>query len=288
MRIRLVGVVFTLIAGSGVLSARDVPWGGHVPGSEKLSEKQKALAAAIFDSTQCYYACEGTVSQNLALNPPCPAAVRIARFIVRQVVAGVPPLALRKQLQNRVVSAHPPRVYDIGIAGLEPRGDPGSPLKVVMYADYECPYCAAAAAALKRIVEEMPHTVVVYFKNFPIKSHPLAVTEAAAAIAADRQGKFWPMHDLLFENREGISEEKIVKLAAHVGLDMPAFEHVRSDSTTLNRIRDEKSEGIALGIKSTPGIFVNGKLYNGAKTHEDLTDRLEEELEMLQLPPERP
>jgi protein-disulfide isomerase len=114
-----------------------------------------------------------------------------------------------------------------------------------------------------------------------VKSHPFGVAAATAAMAAERQGKFWPMHDLLFANRASLSEEKIEKLAAGLGLDMARFARDRADPSVLDRIRAEKMEGLSLGVTATPGIFINGKPYLSAKTYEGLKDRIEEELEIL-------
>jgi protein-disulfide isomerase len=253
----------------------------RIAGGSSLGEKQRVLAAAIFDTTQCYYGCQGSVTQCLEQKPPAPAALRIAGFILRRVAAGTAPDQIGLEVRKRAISAVPPQLVKISTQGLEPLGDPKAPIQVVIYADYECPYCAAASAGLNEIVRRMPGKVVVYFKNFPVKTHPLAVAEATAAIAAGRQGRFWPMHDLLFANRKGITEENVDQLAAGLKLDMSRFQKDRADSTTINQIRAEKMEGFALGVKSTPGIFINGKPYEGAKTFEELKDRLEEELEML-------
>jgi protein-disulfide isomerase len=96
------------------------------------------------------------------------------------------------------------------------------------------------------------------------------------------------MHDQLYANIDDLSEESIVKRAADLGLDLQRFAADRADSTTANRIRAEKRQGVSFGVKSTPGIFVNGKLYRGPKTYQDLEDRLEEELEILATPEGRP
>jgi len=109
------------------------------------------------------------------------------------------------------------------------------------------------------VLEKNPKTVKIVYKNFPIRSHKFAVQAAIAALAADRQGKFWDFHDELFKQYNKLNEEKIQEIAAKVKLDKAQFEKDRKDPLLLEQIRYDYNEGIRAGINSVPSVFVNGR-----------------------------
>ena len=109
------------------------------------------------------------------------------------------------------------------------------------------------------MLEKNPKTVKIVYKNFPIRSHKFAVEAAIAALAADRQGKFWDFHDELFKQYNKLNEEKIQEIAAKVKLDLAQFEKDRKDPLLLEQIKYDYNEGIRAGINSVPSVFVNGR-----------------------------
>lgn len=109
------------------------------------------------------------------------------------------------------------------------------------------------------MLEKNPKTVKIVYKNFPIRSHKFAVEAAIAALAADRQGKFWDFHDELFKQYNKLNEKKIQEIAATVKLDLAQFEKDRKDPLLLEQIRYDYNEGIRAGINSVPSVFVNGR-----------------------------
>jgi protein-disulfide isomerase len=109
------------------------------------------------------------------------------------------------------------------------------------------------------VLEKNPKTVKIVYKNFPIRSHKFAVEAAIAALAADRQGKFWDFHDELFKQYNKLNEEKIQEIAAKVKLDLAQFEKDRKDPLLLEQIKYDYNEGIRAGINSVPSVFVNGR-----------------------------
>jgi protein-disulfide isomerase len=109
------------------------------------------------------------------------------------------------------------------------------------------------------VLEKNPKTVKIVYKNFPIRSHKFAVQAAIAALAADRQGKFWDFHDELFKQYNKLNEEKIQEIAAKVKLDLAQFEKDRKDPLLLEQIKYDYNEGIRAGINSVPSVFVNGR-----------------------------
>ncbi len=109
------------------------------------------------------------------------------------------------------------------------------------------------------MLEQNPKTVKIVFKNFPIRSHKFAVPAAVAALAADRQGKFWDFHDELFNNYNRLNEEKVQEIVAKLKLNSAQFEKDRKDPLLLEQVRFDVNEAIQAGVKGVPSVFVNGR-----------------------------
>jgi protein-disulfide isomerase len=130
------------------------------------------------------------------------------------------------------------------------------------------------------VLEKNPKTVKIVFKNFPIRSHKFAVQAAVAALAADRQGKFWDFHDELFKQYDKLNEEKVQEIAAKLKLDKAQFEKDRKDPLLLEQIKYDYNEGIRLGINSVPSVFVNGRKLKERSLY-GLQTLIDKELEIL-------
>jgi protein-disulfide isomerase len=111
---------------------------------------------------------------------------------------------------------------------------------------------------LEQVLEKYPEDVKLVFKNFPLRNHRFAQQAAAAALAADKQGKFWEFHDLLFKNYNRLNQQEIQEIAKKLALDMERFQKDRQDSKTLAKIQGDISEGNKAGVRGTPTIFING------------------------------
>ena len=112
---------------------------------------------------------------------------------------------------------------------------------------------------LEQVLEKNPKTVKIVFKNFPVRSHKFAAQAAVAALAADRQGKFWEFHDELFNNYNRLNEEKVQEIAAKLKLNKAQFEKDRKDPLLLEQVRHDFNEGIQAGVRGVPAVFVNGR-----------------------------
>jgi protein-disulfide isomerase len=109
------------------------------------------------------------------------------------------------------------------------------------------------------VLEQYPQAVKVVHKNFPLKSHKYSRLAAAAVIAADRQGKFWEFHDLLYQNSKELNDQKIQDISVILGMDKERFLKDLSDPQIQKIIDQEVSEATRLGVNSTPTVFINGK-----------------------------
>jgi protein-disulfide isomerase len=151
--------------------------------------------------------------------------------------------------------------------------NPVPPVTIEIFSDFQCPYCkmfAPAASALETKGVEGVQTTVS-FRNFPLSFHPFAQLAAQAAAAAAEQNKFWPMHDLLFANQNALAREDLLKYAKTLGLDVPRFTKDLDSDSIRQKVAADKAEGDMRHVEGTPTFFVNGKVYSGTKTPEELS-----------------
>lgn len=142
-------------------------------------------------------------------------------------------------------------------------GSAGATVTLVEYGDYECSYCRAAYPVIKKIQKKMSKQLRFVFRNFPLTNiHPYAEISAEAAEAAGAQGKFWQMHDGLYENQETLSKEMIFALAQKIGLDMKMFTKDMESRTFKDKIRKDFMGGVKSGVNGTPTLFINGERFD--------------------------
>jgi len=143
------------------------------------------------------------------------------------------------------------------------QGNPDAPVTLLEYGDYECPYCGAAYPAVKEIQKKMGKQLQFVFRNFPLTNmHPFAEIAAEAAEAAFAQGRFWEMHDALYENQDSLSEETIFALAEKIGLDMEVFMKEIENQKYRPKIRKDFMGGVKSGVNGTPTFFINGERFD--------------------------
>src|SRR5215211_133126 len=157
------------------------------------------------------------------------------------------------------------------------RGPKDAPVTLVKYGDYECPYCGEAHPLLKELQERVGERVRFVFRHFPLDSaHPRARRAAQAAEAAASQGRFWEMHDLLYERQDELSEEDLTRYAAELGLDLQRFEEDLANDDHAWRIEEDRLGGDRAGVRGTPALFVNGVRYTGSMDLDGLLAAVEE------------
>ncbi len=134
---------------------------------------------------------------------------------------------------------------------------------IVEFSDFECPYCARAVPEVRRIIRANHDNVRFVFKNFPLDIHPDSQLAHMAALAAGEQGKFWPMHDLIFAHQKTIKREDLMGFAAQLSLDMKKFQADLESPLLQARIQSDKQEGERIGVNATPTFYVNGEEFSG-------------------------
>jgi protein-disulfide isomerase len=113
---------------------------------------------------------------------------------------------------------------------------------------------------LEQVLEKYPNEVKLVFKNFPLRNHKSAMPAAIAALAAEKQGKFWEFHDLLFKNFNRLNARKVKEIAQQLNLDMEKFDKDQQDPQIRAMINRDLSEGNRVGVRGTPAVFINGRL----------------------------
>jgi protein-disulfide isomerase len=161
----------------------------------------------------------------------------------------------------RPTGPDPARAYELPVGQSPVRGKVDAAITIVEFSDYQCPYCAKAEPLIASFVEAYPNDTRVVFKHYPLTNiHPHAMPAALAATAAQKQGKFWEMHDQLFANQRSLNPAQITETAKKLGLDMTRFEADMKSPEVAAAVQADMKLAQQVGIRGTPSIFVNGKL----------------------------
>lgn len=145
------------------------------------------------------------------------------------------------------------------------QGSPNAIITLVEYGDYQCAHCGAAYPVVKALQKELGKKLSFVFRNFPLSNiHKLALPAAIAAEAADRQRKFWEMHDIIYERQSELSEYALLEFAKEIRLDLSQFKRDLPDRSLVEKIESHFESGVRSGVNGTPSFFINGHKYNGS------------------------
>jgi protein-disulfide isomerase len=143
------------------------------------------------------------------------------------------------------------------------QGPPSAPVTLLEYGDYQCPYCGMAYPIVQGLQRALGNQLRFVFRNFPLQdSHPHAEHAAEVAESAGAQGKFWEMHDTLFENQEQLEDRALIDFAEELGLDRDRVAKDLADGAWAGRVREDFRSGVRSGVNGTPTFFVNGLRYD--------------------------
>jgi predicted DsbA family dithiol-disulfide isomerase len=282
--IQMIGVLLFLPCLSVGAKSPAIDW-SRVPDIKAGDFKSDFLnkVALKLTKTPCYGRCSESIADCLSKNPIHTSAQRLARDVFLLMANEASDEDIGKWVEMRRKMAHPEPIDIRGIRleGLTPLGQPKARVVVVEYSDFECPFCAMISPILEKVVKDSDGKANLYFKQFPIKGHARALPAARACVAADGFGKFWEYCPALFRNQADLSDEVLLKLAGDAGMDKANFKKRMQSEQTLDRIADEKMEGLKNRVQGTPTIYINGKEFSAHPTPELLRDRIEEELDIL-------
>jgi protein-disulfide isomerase len=157
------------------------------------------------------------------------------------------------------------RIEDVPVGGAPVRGPERAPVTVVVFSDFECPFCLRSEATLRALAAQYPDKVRIAFRNTPLPMHPNAPGAARAALAAGEQGKFWEYHDALFAHQSALDPASLDRYATDLGLDLARFHRVMASSAVDATLAADAAEAARLGVAGTPTSFVNGRRLIGAQ-----------------------
>jgi protein-disulfide isomerase len=156
------------------------------------------------------------------------------------------------------------------------QGPTEAAVTLVEYGDYECPYCGAAYPIIKEVQSRMGERLRFVFRNFPIAtSHPHAEQAAETAEAAATQGKFWQMHDLLYENQKRLRDPDLRGYAERLALDVERFDKELAEHVHAARVREDFMSGVRSGVNGTPTFYINGARHDDSYDVETMLAALE-------------
>ena len=158
------------------------------------------------------------------------------------------------------------------------RGPKDAPVTILEFSDFQCPYCVRAASTMKKIVEVYGERVRLVYRDMPLPIHPLAPKAAEAAACAGDQGKFWEMHDRLFDAKGKLEIADLKSYAGALGLDPAAFAACLDSGKNEARWKAAKAAAEGYGITGTPAFFINGRRVPGARPFETFADIIDDEL----------
>jgi len=160
------------------------------------------------------------------------------------------------------------------------RGNENAAVTLIEFSDYECSYCARHEDTIAQILEAYPDDVRLIYKHFPLSFHTNAQKAAEASECAAEQGKFWEMHDKIFEaNTNGdMSVDKWKEVAKDLGLNTTQFNSCLDDGKYADQVKADQQEGLAAGVEGTPATYVNGTLISGAYPYDSFKSIIDAEL----------
>ncbi|MCB9522708.1 MAG: thioredoxin domain-containing protein [Myxococcales bacterium] len=202
----------------------------------------------------------------------CPEATALADFGAAKFRDGLGAEQVQEAVVRKYLMDHTPTAtFELGDTPF--KGDPNAAITIVEFADFECPHCAHMAEVMRDFVKKNKG-LKLYFKQFPLGMHPQSEKAAVATLAAHRQGKFWPMHDLCFQNQGKLSDDSYAKFAGELGLNVTKFQADMADPALAQQVARDRQEAIAAGLQGTPTLYFNGRQYMEEKTAEALQDYL--------------
>jgi protein-disulfide isomerase len=173
----------------------------------------------------------------------------------------------------------------VPIEGQPFKGGDAAKVTVIEFSDFQCPYCDRGKAILDDLSSMYGDAVKIVFMDFPLPIHPDAPKAHEAAACAGDQGKFWEMHDKLFENQRALKPEDLKKYAGELSLDQAKFDECLDTDAKKAGVDADLDVGKSVGVQGTPGFFVNGRFINGAQPTENFVTIIDEELQRAGIDP---
>jgi protein-disulfide isomerase len=275
----------SFLLASGILLAQDWKAATSLPGVDfsGLSVKQKAAVLKILREEACSCGCGRKMAQCRVEDSACSYSTGLAATVIQAIKDGKPPeQAILAAQTSRFGAEHPTKILDepikLPVAGSPVSGPTDAAVTIVEFSDFQCPYCIQAVPELEALLKVYPKQVKLIFKQFPLEIHSDAYRAATAALAAQRQGKFWEMHYALFGHHQDLSLASILNIAKDLKLDEARLRTEMESKEIHDIVSKDLQDGNNAGVEGTPTIFINGQRYNGRIELPSLRPLIEAEL----------
>jgi protein-disulfide isomerase len=244
-------------------------------GLDKLDEFKRKVFDQVANREPSACGKGHSLLHSLKNDGACRASFYAARYVVRLANEGISEAEISDKLRERF---HAPRVT-VDLSRAPSKGADSGRVKLVEFADYECSHCKEASKLMPLLVAEYPRDLTVYFKHFPLGGHLGSINAALAAAGAQKQGKFWPFNDKIWENSERLTPALLESIAKEIpGLDFDRWYADLQTDAIRSHVYEDRGEGRNLEIHKTPAIYINGRLFTEEPSLAGLKDWIDEEL----------
>ena len=261
-------VLIPILAG-----AQDWQTASTLPGIDLngLTASQKASVLRVMRAQGCSCGCDMRMAECRVKDPGCGYSKGMASVVIGSIKGGKSDQeAFDAAKLSRWGHVPEPKLLDdpvtLPISGSPEIGPASAKITIVEFSDFQCPYCILAVPEIEAALKAFPTQTKLIFKQFPLEIHSRAFLAASAALAANKQGKFWAMHDAMFHQHENLSRDTFLKIAQSIGLDTASFEKDMQSEEVRKAVEKDVEDGERAGVQGTPTIFINGRRYNGAIT----------------------
>lgn len=158
------------------------------------------------------------------------------------------------------------------------RGPENAPIKIVEFSDFQCPFCVRFVPVLEQVISKYGDKVRLVFRQFPLSAHPQAFKAAEASLCANDQGKFWDLHEAMFENQQQLQVDNLKAKATALGMNAEQFNSCLDSGKFSASVQADIQAGIQAGVLGTPALFINGRFISGAVPLDQITKIIDDEL----------
>jgi protein-disulfide isomerase len=232
-----------------IMHAKGVDLGG-------LSEAQRAVFFQLVNVEPSACNERRSLARSLNEDDDCRDSLLLAQFVADRLAVGRTASDIEADIETVRLSLE---VNAIDVGGRPSYGSGEAPVTIVVFADFQCPFCASESVRLRRLVDQLHGRTRLVFKHFPLRSHPRSKAAAIATEAAHEQGKFWQMADMVFAHQTALDDADLYRYAEQVGLDMARFRASYEAKKGKAAVESDRADGDRLEIPGTPSVFVNGR-----------------------------
>jgi protein-disulfide isomerase len=251
-------------------AAQDVPDPATLPAAARAEYER------VLEDEFCGCGSPHSLGQCLKSHPECRHSRRLAQIAALEATRGVTAAEIGVELARYDQGFRDPRTT-FKVDERQCRGK--GPITLVEFSDFECPFCGMLRPQLEKFAADNASKVRLCWISFPLTQHPNSMPAATAALLARDKGKFWAVHDAIFENQTRLSNDVLQDILVKAGIPAAEWKKALADKSFREQAENQRSAGVSAGVNATPTIFINGRRLDLAPTIEILAITVEDELE---------